>query len=94
MVPFLIYDTFITQHRYPSDWSGYLFIMSVAFIYLCWTLVVAHLGGFWIYPVFGKLDLIPRVLFMILCSVYAGVLVWVGKKVNQLIWKGNKEKSV
>jgi len=55
-------------------------------IYLSWTLVIAHFGGIWVYPIFEVLTPIPRFLFMLVCSMFGALLYIFGEVLNNLVW--------
>ena len=62
--------------------SLFVFIAS----YLAWTLIVAHFGGFWVYPIFKVLGQVQRIVFMLFCSMFGGFLYILGEALNNLVW--------
>ena len=54
---------------------------SVAFclIYLVWIMIVAHVGGIWVYPILKILDPVSRAAFIIICSLFGAILYFIGE---------------
>merc|ERR1712062_617076 len=67
-------------HIYPGRIKGMATSMGFCLAYLCWIMVIAYVGGIWVYPILKILDPVPRAAFMITCSLIGGVLYIVGEK--------------
>lgn len=75
-----------TCHVYPAKKSGLLTIGSVALTYLVWVCVIAHYGGFWVYPFFKVMSTPVRAVFMVVISAMTFPLYMAGEAVNSMVW--------
>jgi len=86
VIPVQLLELILLYHRYPGKKTGIATTFGFCLIYLTWTLVVAHFGGVWVYPIFEVLEPIPRVVFMITCSMFGGLLYLIGEILNSIVW--------
>lgn len=87
VIPAQLLELFLLYHIYPSRKHGIATTALFCFIYLSWTLIIAYVGGVWVYPIFEMLDPIPRVAFMACCSLFGGLLYICGEVLNGKVWK-------
>ncbi|TRY78836.1 hypothetical protein TCAL_06754 [Tigriopus californicus] len=86
VVPLQLYEMIFVYHKYPSNVSGSMTTVGYNFIYICWTLYVAYVGGFWVYPILQVLPPIQRALFIAAMSLFGAVVYFAGKGINRLVW--------
>jgi len=86
VIPAQLLELYLLYHAYPKRIQGMTTTMIFCFIYLTWTLVVAHFGGVWVYPIFEVLAPVPRFLFMLACSMFGALLYIIGEILNNLVW--------
>jgi len=82
-----------TCHVYPSRKSGMATTGSVAFAYLAWVCVIAHYGGFWVYPFFKVMSPPVRAVFIVLITLFSLPLFRMGELVNKAVWAGKETSS-
>merc|ERR1712088_864577 len=82
-----------TCHVYPSRKSGMAATGSVAFAYLAWVCVIAHYGGFWVYPFFKVMSPPVRAVFIVLITLFSLPLFRMGEVVNNAVWAGKGTSS-
>ena len=66
---------------------------SVAFAYLAWVCVIAHYGGFWVYPFFKVMSPPVRAVFIVLITLFSLPLFRMGELVNKAVWAGKETSS-
>lgn len=93
VLPAQLLELILLYHIYPSKLKGMLTTILFCMTYLSWTLVVAHYGGIWVYPIFAVLDPVPRAAFMIFCSMMGAMLFLGGALFNSVIWGGDSDAS-
>lgn len=86
VMPLQILELCLLYHIYPRKWVGMATTAAFCFVYLSWTLIVAYVGGIWVYPIFEVLGPVQRVLFMLACAGFGGILYFFGYFANQTIW--------
>jgi len=85
-VPFLLVDTLLVCHRYPSVRTGLFVGAILTTIYLAEIVIVYQLYNQWIYPVFAVLDATQIVAFFLLGYVSNAALFYLGYTLNNLVW--------
>merc|ERR1711992_488727 len=73
--------------------SGMATTGSVAFAYLAWVCVIAHYGGFWVYPFFKVMSPPVRAIFIVLITLFSLPLFRMGELVNKAVWAGKETSS-
>lgn len=86
VVPVQLLELILLYHLYPSKKTGTFTTVIFCLIYLSWTLIVAHFGGIWVYPIFEVLDPVSRIAFMVVCSMFGSLLYFSGELLNNIIW--------
>ena len=86
VIPAQLLEMILLYHAYPSKKSGMATIFSFSMIYLGWTLVIAHVSGIWVYPIFEILTPPIRLVFMAVCSIVACFLYLFGEVMNNIFW--------
>ena len=86
VIPVQLLELILLYHMYPKKTSGIATTFSFCLLYLSWTLIVAHFGGIWVYPIFEVLDTVQRGIFMLFCSMFGGLLYLVGESLNNVVW--------
>ena len=89
VIPFQLLELILLHHVYPKRKTGLATIFIFIALYLTWTLIVAHLGGFWVYPIFKVLGPVQRAIFMAFCSLFGGFLYLIGEGLNNIVWSKN-----
>ena len=89
VIPFQLLELILLHHIYPKRKTGLATIFIFIALYLTWTLIVAHLGGFWVYPIFKVLGPVQRAIFMVFCSLFGGFLYLIGEGLNNIVWSKN-----
>ena len=89
VIPFQLLELILLHHIYPKRKTGLATIFIFIALYLTWTLIVAHLGGFWVYPIFKVLGPVQRAIFMVFCSLFGGFLYLIGEGLNSIVWSKN-----
>ena len=56
--------------------------------------MIAYVSGIWVYPIYKKLSPVPRIIFMLACSVFGGLLYILGEALNGLVWKKYKKTGI
>lgn len=92
VIPAQLLELILIYHIYPGRIKGMATSMGFCLAYLCWIMVIAYVGGIWVYPILKILDPVPRAAFVITCSLIGGVLYIVGEKLNTMVW-GNQFKT-
>ena len=85
-IPVCLFELVSVYHLYVSKKCG---IAATAFfcgIYLAWTLYIANVGGFWVYPLFKALPVPWRYVFMVFCAGLGGLLNLIGDLLNSIVW--------
>jgi len=91
VIPVQLLELILLYHMYPTKKSGMATTFAFCLIYLTWTMIIAHFGGIWVYPIFEVLEPVPRVGFMLVCSMFGGLLYFIGEFLNGIVWsKHNK----
>ena len=90
VVPLQLMELCLLHHVYPKN--GMFVSALFCFTYLSWTLMVAYLGGIWVYPIFEVLSPVPRAIFMVCSSMFGALLYKSGEYFNTLVWGSNKIK--
>ena len=86
VIPVQLSELILLHHLYPRKKLGMATIFVFIASYLAWTLIVAHFGGFWVYPIFKVLDPVQRAIFMVFCSMSGGFLYLLGEALNNFVW--------
>ena len=86
VIPAQLLELILLYHVYPSKKNGMATTIFFCLIYLSWTLVIAHFGGIWVYPIFQVLDPVPRFFFMLACSMFGALLYIFGEVLNNIVW--------
>lgn len=86
VIPAQLLELVLLYHIYPSKKKGIFTTFFFCALYLSWTLVVAHVGGVWVYPIFQVLEPVPRAAFMLFCAMFGGLLYLGGELLNNIVW--------
>ena len=86
VVPAQLLELFCLYHIYPNRFKGMATSVIFCFIYLIWVMIVAYFGDIWVYPILKILSPIPRMAFLIVCSLFGGILYVIGEILNNFIW--------
>jgi len=76
----------LVNHIYPKRSVGLATCGSVALAYLVWICIIAHYGGFWVYPFLGVMSTPVRTVFITVCAIMSGLLYAFGETMNSLVW--------
>lgn len=88
VLPILLIEMFLVQHKLPSRKAGVLGTLGVALTYLTWVLYLGYAMDIWVYPVLQVLNGIFFGLFILVTAVILCVIYIVGEKFSQFCWKG------
>jgi hypothetical protein len=89
-----ILDTFVTRHKYTPSWfKGAIPTMLLALAYAVWIFVIAHYGGFWVYPVLKALSTVWRGVFIAAGLLFAAIVYKGGNVLNSLYWQTSTTPS-
>ena len=86
VIPVQLLELVLLYHLFPRKKLGLATISVFIALYLTWTLIVAHFGGFWVYPIFRVLGTVQRIIFMIFCSMFGGLLYLLSESLNNFVW--------
>lgn len=84
--PFLLVDTMLTCHRYPSRAKGLGLILIFGALYSTSVIVYYAIEGIWVYPIFAVLNNVQRAVFIGLAVLGLGAMYLIGDAFNQLVW--------
>ncbi len=93
VLPLQFYELVFGHHERPSKRRGAAATVAFCAIYLSWVVVVAKVGGYWVYPVLEVLNPIQRVAFLVLCSFFSAALYLFGHWTNGIISGGGTEEA-
>ena len=93
VIPLQLLELMLLYHLYPRKKLGIATTFIFCAIYLTWTIIVAHFGGFWVYPIFKVLGPVQRIIFMLFCSMVGGLLYLLGEALNNIVWSKYSNKN-
>jgi hypothetical protein len=85
-VPFILVDTLLMCHRYPSRGKGMLTVVTVALLYVCVLLLTKHFDDVWMYPVLEVLNVWQRGLLFSGATAFMVLLYLLGDGLNSIVW--------
>ncbi|XP_078585888.1 androgen-induced gene 1 protein-like isoform X1 [Branchiostoma floridae x Branchiostoma japonicum] len=86
VVPVLLLEMYLVHHRQPSRRAGLTGAVTVGIIYLIWVLIVAHVGGFWVYPFMAAMNNFQFFLFCCFTAVIGCCFYLLGEFCNKMFW--------
>lgn len=87
-------DSAVTHHHYnKSFFKGVLGTVLFMLAYLIWIFIVAHVGGFWVYPVLQVLSPLKRGYFIVGSGVLGAILYKSGEVINKLFWTNGQQNK-
>ncbi|XP_035659274.1 androgen-induced gene 1 protein-like [Branchiostoma floridae] len=86
VVPVLLLEMYLVHHRQPSRRAGLTGAVTVGIIYLIWVLIVAHVGGFWVYPFMAAMNNFQFFLFCCFTAVIGCCFYLLGEVCNNMFW--------
>jgi len=93
-IGFILVDTLLTCHHAPARRSGSLIVFALYLLYVAIILGVRATQGYWLYPIFERLQ---NTQIALLLGV-AGVLFWflylIGDGLNTMLWGRAPHSSV
>lgn len=85
-IAFVLVDTLLTCHHAPDRKIGSIVVVSLFLCYLGIIFGVRFLYGYWLYPIFERLN-VDQITVLLVC---AGVLFWflylIGDGLNMMLW--------
>ncbi|XP_066269635.1 androgen-induced gene 1 protein-like isoform X4 [Branchiostoma lanceolatum] len=92
VVPVLLLEMYLVHHRHPSRQAGLTGAVTVGIVYLIWVLIVAQVGGFWVYPFMAAMSNFQFFLFCCFVAVIGCSFYLLGEFCNKIFW-GSMETS-
>jgi len=86
VIPAQLLELILLYHIYPSRLKGMATSYLFCLVYLVWIMIVAFVGGIWVYPILKILDPVPRAAFMFTCSLFGAFLYLCGEGLNNMVW--------
>ncbi|KAI8497508.1 Androgen-induced protein 1 protein [Branchiostoma belcheri] len=86
IVPVLLLEMYMVHHKYPSRRAGLTGAVTLGLVYLTWILIVAKVGGFWVYPFMAVMTGFQFVLFCCFTAVIGCVFYLTGELCNNVFW--------
>jgi len=85
-VAFLLIDTLLTCHHAPGRATGSLVVLGCFSIYLAIIFGVRFLEGYWLYPIFDKLQKQQIALLLAVAGALFWFLYLIGDGLNTMLW--------
>lgn len=91
----LVDNFFVRRHYSESFLVGFFPTLLVSAAYGVWVMIIAQVGGFWVYPFMSVMSNQARVAFFAGAAVFIAFLYKLGEWTNALMWpqKVNKNKK-
>ncbi|XP_019628527.1 PREDICTED: androgen-induced gene 1 protein-like isoform X2 [Branchiostoma belcheri] len=86
IVPVLLLEMYMVHHKYPSRRAGLTGAITLGLVYLTWILIVAKVGGFWVYPFMAVMTGFQFVLFCCFTAAIGCVFYLMGELCNNVFW--------
>ncbi|XP_078665108.1 androgen-induced gene 1 protein-like isoform X3 [Branchiostoma floridae x Branchiostoma belcheri] len=86
IVPVLLLEMYMVHHKYPSRRAGLTGAVTLGLVYLTWILIVAKVGGFWVYPFMAVMTGFQFVLFCCCTAAIGCVFYLTGELCNNVFW--------
>ncbi|CAH1247420.1 AIG1 [Branchiostoma lanceolatum] len=93
VVPVLLLEMYLVHHRHPSRRAGLTGAVTVGIVYLIWVLIVAQVGGFWVYPFMAAMSNFQFFLFCCLVAVIGCSFYLLGEFCNKIFWGGKAKPT-
>ncbi|XP_019632838.1 PREDICTED: androgen-induced gene 1 protein-like isoform X1 [Branchiostoma belcheri] len=85
-VPVLLLEMYVVRRRYPARTAALPGTVFFGAAYLIWIRIVAHYGGFWVYPFLEVMGPIGTSVFNMAAVGMLCVFYMVGEYVNTKLW--------
>ncbi|KAB0793358.1 hypothetical protein PPYR_12978 [Photinus pyralis] len=90
---FVLIQTYMSYHEYPSRKVGVSLFMAFMAIYLVWIHIIHAQSGVWVYPILEVLNFPLRLVFFGV-AVCVGIFLYIlGEKLNKMLWRNIVEKN-
>uniref|UniRef100_A0A915KDI2 Androgen-induced gene 1 protein n=1 Tax=Romanomermis culicivorax TaxID=13658 RepID=A0A915KDI2_ROMCU len=87
-VPFILVDTMLVCHKYPSAWEGFRASIALGLIYTMSLYVWNYFDGYWVYPFMDTMSDGIRFIFLVFAPICFAVFYFIGDHFNRLLWGG------
>ncbi|XP_068706823.1 androgen-induced gene 1 protein-like [Montipora foliosa] len=82
------------KHKYPRNRVGLGLLLSFGVAYLLWISWVAHVAGFWVYPVLRVMPLSGKIAFFVFGGCVLVLFYFFGKWKTRFIWGASEEQGM